>query len=159
MIQPLQQEQSADSIRNVILLGSTGDGKSTLGNYLNNCRRCDQPFIFEESTNPQPHTQEVIVKTITEFNTTINLYDTPGLNEHDAEKDFLNMLDILNYVRHMQHITCLLLVIRWDFKTDNQTVLSLKYIKKLFRPVFDAGNVIFVFTKVPPETYLVYTSL
>lgn len=143
----------------VVLLGSTGSGKSALGNYLYKWGLEDAQ-IFPVGLGAFPETQQCAVKDFTvahpqKLGATlrVRVIDTPGLNEADPDRDLAHMTDLLDTIQTLGKISCVMLCVPWNFKLDRQNKETFAYYKELFRPAFEAGNFVLVFTKVSPSDY------
>uniref|UniRef100_A0A1X7TWD0 AIG1-type G domain-containing protein n=1 Tax=Amphimedon queenslandica TaxID=400682 RepID=A0A1X7TWD0_AMPQE len=135
----------------VLLIGSTGMGKSTLGNYLldPDDKHMFDNQTFATSTDNRPMTQEV--KSICQKvqinncrNESLEVIDTPGLNE-DAEKDLSHMIEIIRKLNNCKEIKACILVVKFKAKIDVQYKATLEYYSKLLPGLFER-NVIIVMT-------------
>jgi predicted GTPase len=127
----------------VVLLGSSGEGKSTFGNFLFNNGIEEEP-IFPRGEENEPCTDHVetrslkIINPTTGTQLTLNIMDTPGLNE-SAEKDLHHMKEILEKVKSLHYISCVVLCLQFGFRTGTQFLSTLSYYKQLFHPLFAKG--------------------
>jgi hypothetical protein len=62
------------------------------------------------------------------------------------------MWSVLDCFSKEQRISSVVICIP-DWRLDNQTIQTIQYYAKLFKPIFDVGNVIIARTKVGPENY------
>ena len=139
------------SVTSVLLIGSTGMGKSTLGNYLLNP---DEKHIFGDkqtfavATDNKPMTQEVKDEyknfqnddSRTSF---LQIIDTPGLNE-SGTKDLSHMINIIKKLDSRKISACIL-VVKFNAKIDAQYRATIEYYSKLLPGLFDR-NVLIVMT-------------
>ena len=141
----------------VLLIGSTGMGKSAFGNFLLNPDDDDHIFdsakqTFTVSTNNKPMTQEVQiahkevhVEGILTDSMSLNVIDTPGLNE-SAEQDLSHMIDIVKKLNEIGQIQACILVIKFSASIiDSQYKATVEYYSRLLPGLFD-NNVIIVMT-------------
>lgn len=130
----------------VLLIGSTGSGKSTLANFLLNPDRkhitIEQTFPTARSNRPQ--TQCVQCETDNRSNPTIQVIDTPGLNEGVFE-DLAHMRDIVRTLRGLHYVSACILCVRFNAKIDIQWKATVTYYKNLLPQLFE-GNVVIVMT-------------
>ena len=131
----------------VMMIGSTGNGKSTLGNFLlcparEHCVYTYGNQTFAGAVANLPLTQEV--KMATDLNRTICLMDTPGLNEN-PKKDLEHMVAIIRCLKAAEKLTACILCVKFDSKIDMQYKETIEYYSKLFPGIFET-NVILVMT-------------
>ena len=126
----------------VVLIGSTGNGKSTLGNFLLDPSEehiLDDP-TFEPGTTNKPETKYVTVASEGD----LTVVDTPGLNESDHE-DFKHMTAIVKQLNELQSISACILCVKFDSKIDSQYKTTVEYYKRLLPQLFE-NNVLVVLT-------------
>lgn len=132
----------------VLLIGSTGMGKSTFGNFLTDPVESPKQ-TFAVSTANMPKTQEVqISEKKVDFEGTLmplTIIDTPGLNEDGKEKDFSHMIQLVKKLIEVGKIHACILVIKFSASIDAQYKATLQYYSKLLPGLFD-NNVIIVMT-------------
>ena len=137
----------------VLLIGSTGSGKSTLGNYLidpsDSNMFSDHP-VFEMAKTNLPQTQFVqqkmaALKISERTFLDVQVIDTPGLNE-SSEADLRHMIDMIEKLQKTEEIKACILVVKFDAKIDAQYVATVKYYKNLLPQLFER-NVIIVMTE------------
>ena len=134
----------------VILIGSTGSGKSTLGNFLLNPA---DDHLFKKQTfaiaqDNKSLTQHVKAAT-TEAETSrgkfrITLIDTPGLNE-SAVKNLEHMIGIVDVFKHLKEIKACIIVVKFNSKIDTQFKTTVQYYSELLHDLFEK-NIIVVMT-------------
>ena len=130
----------------ILLIGSTGSGKSTLGNFLLNP---DGEQVFQMARDNKPQTQfvkpavnNVSVKGAGRVDLTV--IDTPGLNE-SAAKDLGHMIEIIKSLKGFVHVRACIVVVKFNTKIDAQYKATVQYYSKLLPSLF-AKNVTIVMT-------------
>lgn len=141
----------------VLLIGSTGNGKSTFGNYLVDPSEQhlfgDQ--IFKTAKNNLPETQnvkeyEIVLKRSECDQLRLTVIDTPGLNE-DAERDLHHMMQIVEQLKNVEAVRACVLVVKFNSKIDSQYKATIQYYKKLLPSLFEK-NVVVVVTDLPTDS-------
>ena len=138
----------------VLLIGSTGNGKSTLGNFLVNPDKGhifgDEQTFVTAKTN-MPETQCVLSSSFgVEFpvegmrESELTVIDTPGIFEDD-DKDIEHMINIIKALHTVGEIRVCIFVVKFSCKIDTPYKASVKYYSKLLPSVFDS-NLIIVMT-------------
>jgi predicted GTPase len=139
----------------VIMIGSTGNGKSTLGNFLHNP---DPHHMFDEQTfltarDNKPQTQHVkavtssvsvLSKEKSKVSYLLTLIDTPGLNEN-AVRDLSHMIKIIQELQIRREIQACIFVVKFNSKIDSQYKSTIQYYSKLLPSLFNK-NVLVVMT-------------
>lgn len=153
-MQEPQPKLPSGAAQNIVLIGSTGAGKSSFANFLLSEYGSDHEAKFCVGNSGQPCTQDVQVEQREIHNVRnpssrvlLNIVDTPGLNEPDPRTDLKHIADIASCIKErLNHVHCVVVVIPLDFRKDSQTVATFAYYRQLLKPVFDARSVILVFT-------------
>jgi small GTP-binding protein len=135
---------------NIVLVGSTGHGKSTLGNYLLNF---GEKQVFEEGETGLSCTQSSSAAQVVFSGTTFNVIDTPGLNEAEAERDLKNMLGVHQFCAQEKLLSLVVLVVKANSRLDKQCVETFRYYLELFRPLKDLAQFAVIFTAMSRDDY------
>ena len=138
---------------NVLLIGSTGMGKSTFGNFLidPDDGHMIRQQTFPMATDNQPMTQQVR-KVPMRVSTGVGskpkceltVIDTPGLNE-SASKDLAHMIQLIKALYTIKEIHACILVVKFNAKIDAQYRATLNYYCALLPELFER-NVIIIMT-------------
>ena len=92
----------------MVMLGRTGDGKSTTGNLFARILEFSSSKVFEEGEGPESHTQAP--KAIS--NGLFEIVDTPGLMDNKgAVYDEKNMIEIVKYLKGKGKVNGFILVV------------------------------------------------
>ena len=109
--------------KNILLIGSTGVGKSALGNFLVNPKNNLSIFHFEISNSFLPCTTKLQAYGFQyEFEQkkyTINIIDTPGLNESNSKNDLENMINVIKSLNDVMKVNLIVICVGWDFELFN----------------------------------------
>jgi GTPase SAR1 family protein len=149
---------------NIVILGLTGHGKSTLVNLLLDSRQ-DNPDgepprdVAATSTRTVPEKKFPIPYMVEDEN--IQVIDTPGLGEGDRvedgklisgqERDATNVLNILQIMQHIKTVN-LIIICTKDYRfTGDAMQRYLKYIKKLFTTNILDDHILFLLTNTNPR--------
>ena len=132
----------------ILLIGSTGNGKSTLGNFLIDPKDgvlLDKQ-IFKMAQGNLPETQNVKqVAFNDESGRVFKVIDTPGLNESDAHDDLKHMIQIVNNLQKVDGVSACVFVVKFNSKIDAQYKATVQYYRELLPSLFER-NVIIVMT-------------
>ena len=143
--------------KTILLIGSTGNGKSTLGNCLLDSSE-NPKEVFIRGRSNVPLTQNVqmandLLRLGAGKRMPLQIIDTPGLNE-SAVEDLTHMIGIVETVRKAKEITACLLCVKFNAQIDVQYRATVRYYRSLLPQLFE-GNVIVVFTDYSKNSYAV----
>ena len=135
----------------ILLIGSTGNGKSTLGNFLVNPEKehiFGEQQTFRTARTNHPETQLVQSADFrVQFQgavRSLSVIDTPGIFE-DEDKDIEHMINIIRALHTVGRIRAIILVVKFSSKIDTPYKASVKYYSKLLPGLFET-NLITVMT-------------
>ena len=139
----------------VLLIGSTGNGKSTLGNFLldpSKQRGSTRPFAMAKSNMPETQvtqSKESVftgpsVEALGYSSVHFTAIDTPGLNESNVA-DLQHMIGIVEKLEEVEEIAACILVIKFNAKIDRQYRSTVEYYSKLLPSLFEK-NIFVVMT-------------
>ena len=140
----------------LLLIGSTGNGKSTLGNFLldpRNSHIFGKEQTFRTARDNKPETQSVSTQVTREQSgkRAVRIIDTPGLNE-SATQDLSHMIDIVKALNSVESISACILCMKFESKIDSQYKATVAYYRKLLPSLFE-GNVVIVLTQFQTDPY------
>ena len=131
----------------ILLVGSTGNGKSTLGNFLvnpNDSHIFADKQTFQTAKNNLPQTKETSASKFQDEEQMFTVIDTPGLNE-SAWRDLRHMIDVVKSLRTLKSVQACILCTKFDAKIDAQYKATIEYYSRLLPTLFE-GNVVVVMT-------------
>eukprot|EP00927_Polykrikos_kofoidii_P029544 TRINITY_DN25546_c0_g1_i2.p1 TRINITY_DN25546_c0_g1~~TRINITY_DN25546_c0_g1_i2.p1 ORF type:complete len:495 (+),score=73.18 TRINITY_DN25546_c0_g1_i2:107-1591(+) len=142
---PVQRPFSPEVLTKVCLIGSTGNGKSALGNFLLDPlenHRENPTFKVGETNKSCTSSCSVQSKGL------ITVMDTPGLNESHS-KDLQHMIGVVESLHKIQALHAVVLVIKFESRMDQTYQDTVKYYESLMGPAF-VSNLIVVLTAYDP---------
>ena len=134
----------------VLLIGSTGNGKSCFGNYLLDPSEdhIENRKTFATAKTNLPQTQyvqnaQMVFKTSGK-EVKLTVIDTPGLNE-SAEHDLRHMIEVIDSLQRVDGVLACILVVKFNSKIDTQYRATVRYYSRLLPTLFQR-NVVIVMT-------------
>lgn len=128
----------------VLLIGSTGQGKSCLGNYLLGASE-----TFRTARSPYPETKVVASAPLRDGDQALEIIDTPGLNE-SSQADLEHMIGVVRELQRCGEVKACILCIKFDAKIDDQYKATVAYYSQLLPMLFET-NVLVVLTNYPTD--------
>ena len=138
----------------ILLIGSTGMGKSTLGNYLLDPNGQKKYFSTAKGNKPETQHTQIGQATFTGHaiealqlqysSVKLTVIDTPGLNESDAA-DLKHMIGIVEQLEEQSEIAACIVVVKFNAKIDAQYKKTIEYYSRLLPSLFEK-NVFVVMT-------------
>ena len=144
----------------ILLIGSAGNGKSTLGNFLLDPDKTEPGgTFFKVATGNRPKTQITQIESLDVSKTMsttlyqtdqslsfgkLTVIDTPGLNESKVH-DLRHMINLIDKLSEVGEIKVCIFVVKFSNKIDQQYKDTIEYYSRLLPSLFQK-NVIIVVT-------------
>jgi predicted GTPase len=143
----------------VILVGSPGSGKSTLGSFLIDPDNYYESPVFKSSSTHITETKVCSSYTCVlkagdhNFDgSTWTFIDTPGPNEMDNIKDVEYMINVVDTVLKYRHVRAVILCYKFGGRLDKQFESTARFYGDLFRKYL-VSNMFVVMTAVELNDY------
>ena len=164
----------------VLLIGSTGNGKSTLGNFLfdprlknkeyfevgkdnlpttQTCKTVTQTVKYqqgkERSDDPSENTMGPLgVNEEVEMTGSLTIIDTPGLNENKSGNDLEHMIDLVTILKEQKKFKACIFVFKSSASINQQYRDTIEYYAKLLPDLF-SHNCLIVLTHYATDSHTV----
>ena len=133
-----------DNFYNIILIGETGSGKSSFGNFALGIENG-----FKVSDDPQSCTTETIRK-ISQLDPQIGIVDTPGLQDSQG-RDKIHYEQMLKIIKEMKYLHFILIVFNFTCPRLTPSIqFMIKFLCNVFPKNF-AQHIGIVFTHYDHE--------
>lgn len=127
----------------IVLVGSTGNGKSTLGSFLHDPIEYEKNPVFLRAKSVHPQTSKIQAETKDGF----TIVDTPGLNEN-CKGDLEHTVEILDYFKSLQNVSAIVFCFNLaNNRIDTEFYKTVEFYSELFR-ICMKQNVLIVLTGV-----------
>lgn len=130
----------------ILLVGSTGNGKSALGSFLCDPTSSLSNPSFARGNSWDSCTKHVQTATAKFGNNSFIIIDTPGLNDSSGS-DADHMLELANVLSNNADLSAIIICIQLNTKMDTQFRYTLAYYCEMFRFCLET-NVMIVITQV-----------
>jgi len=135
--------------KSLVVIGSTGTGKSSICNVLAG-RKHDDKDYFPASGAMESCTNKTTAKRVNWRGNpalSFTLIDTPGLNDPEPGKDSLNIAEMADELKKMQHINVFLIVFNGSNpRFDNSLIAMIRIFQNMFGREFVEKNTVFEFS-------------
>lgn len=133
----------------LLLIGSTGNGKSAFGNFMINpgeetISGDDQFFRTARDSKPETQTVKSVQLLGENGKPIVQVIDTPGLNE-SASKDLEHMVQLVENLKATGNVSACVLCIKFESKIDMQYRSTVAYYRNLLPSLFE-GNLVIALT-------------
>ena len=132
------ENQNNDNIYNILLIGETGTGKSSLGNFIIG------EEAFEVSEDPESCTTDTIRK-MSKIDPQIAIVDTPGLQDSQG-RDKVHYDQMVKIITEMKYLHLVCIILNFTNPRFTQSIqYMIKFLCNLFPKNF-AKHVAIIFT-------------
>lgn len=134
---------------NLVVIGSTGTGKSSICNVLAGRDHNDKDF-FPVSGAMESCTNKTTARRVNWRggpDLSFNLIDTPGLNDPEPGKDSLNIAEMADELKKMLHVNVFLIVFNGSNpRFDHSLIAMIRIFQNMFGKEFVEKNTVFEFS-------------
>ena len=134
--------------KNLVIIGSTGTGKSTLCNVLSGRKHNDET-MFPVSEKMDSCTNKTTAKLVNwrGGNFEFNLIDTPGLNDPEQGRDTINIAEMCDELKKLKSVNTFLIVFNGSNPRFDQSLIAMiRIFIGMFGPEFLEKNTVFEFS-------------
>ena len=132
-----------EKVHNIAVIGPTGVGKSQFCNYIQNDNTNNKNKV---SDSLDSCTQDPAPNVFERQNAKFNFIDTAGNND-SSNNDDKNIEKLVNYLRKIQKIDNIFLLISFGERLSNNSREYIKKLGKIFTPMEFYNHLIIIFTK------------
>jgi len=141
-------EEEIKEDKKIVVIGSTGTGKSVICNVLAGKKHDDKEFPVSEDMDPC--TNMTVAKRVSwrgNSDFPITLIDTPGLNDPEKGKDSLNIAEMTKELIELEYINVFLIVFNGSNpRFDDSLIAMLQIFRNMFGIEFLEKNTVFEFS-------------
>lgn len=146
LLEKVQNMSVDDGLRNILLLGRTGSGKSHTGNWLLKNLGIQDSTTFVES---QAGSMTSYVQYLPLSSKTYRIWDTPGLNDQFG-RDALHIDSIERSFLSMGTISCVILCLDTALRIDSEIKKIMRRLMGIIGPPFQQRLLVFINLQYTP---------